>query len=207
MDSATGPATSQKSSVPNLAEFFENHHGNKMNNVLKALHQLNILFVAGLVHLEALEMLSQQCQNRVGPQIRRLTAQRRTAVEEVAQLCSQSADSLEEQDNPDDFDLDLLEQSIPAYFDRIGIEVSSKKLMEAFRRASDSNDADVSGSMADIFKQSLDSLALVTSAAIELIHKSAELLLMTAKSANPAAGGRLEAETFHRFFFNSLFSF
>lgn len=116
-------------------------------------------------------------------------------MEEVAQLCSQSMDSSEEQDNSDDFDLDDLEQSLSAYFDRIGLEVSLKKLLEAFRKGIDSED---DGSLAENFSRSLDSLASVTAASVELMHKSAELLLMTPKNANPAVGGRLEAETYHR---------
>ena len=85
---------------------------------------------AGLVHLEALEMLSQQYQARVTPQIRRLTTQRRIAMEEVAKLCTLTADGIEEKDNSDDFDLELTEQSLSAYFDQIGVNVPLKKLME-----------------------------------------------------------------------------
>lgn len=89
-----------------------------------------LFWISGLVHLEALEMLSQQCQARVTTQIRRLTAQRRTAVEEIAQLCSKTEDSLEDQESQDDFDLQMLEQSLSAHFDSIGLEVPQKKLME-----------------------------------------------------------------------------
>ena len=32
--------------------------------------------------------------------------------------------------------------------------------------------------------------------AVELLHKSAELILMADKPSNPAVGARLEAETF-----------
>ena len=75
-------------------------------------------------------MLSQQYQARVVPQIRRLTTQRKNSVEEVAKLCSFDSDSLEEKDTTDDFDLELLEQSLVAYFDRINLSVTLKKLIE-----------------------------------------------------------------------------
>ena len=75
-------------------------------------------------------MLSQQYQARVVPPIRRLTTQRKNIVEEVAKLCSFDSDSLEEKDNSDDFDLELLEQSLVAYFDRINLSVTLKKLIE-----------------------------------------------------------------------------
>ena len=74
-------------------------------------------------------MLSQQCQSRVAPQIRRLTAQRRTAVEEIAQLCSRVLES-DDSFDPDEFDLDAMEQKLASYFDSIGIQVSLKKLMD-----------------------------------------------------------------------------
>jgi hypothetical protein len=44
-------------------------------------------------------------------------------------------------------------------------------------------------------------LALVTSLAVEIFHKGAELTLMANKSSNPVAGARLEAETFQRYNF------
>jgi len=74
-------------------------------------------------------MLSQQCQSRVAPQIRRLTAQRRTAVEEIAQLCSRVSES-DDSFDPDEFDLDSMEQNLASYLDSIGLQVSLKKLMD-----------------------------------------------------------------------------
>ena len=74
-------------------------------------------------------MLSQQCQSRIAPQIRRLTAQRRTAVEEIAQLCSRVSES-DDSFDPDEFDLDAMEQNLASYFDSIGLQVSLKKLMD-----------------------------------------------------------------------------
>ena len=79
--------------------------------------------------MEALEMLSQQCQSRVAPQIRRLTAKRKTAVEETAQLCSRVLESDDSFDS-DEFDFDAMEQNLANYFDSIGIQVSLIKLMD-----------------------------------------------------------------------------
>lgn len=84
----------------------------------------------GIVHLEALEMLSQQCQNRVAPQIRRLPSQRKAIVDEIAVLCSRTDDT-EDSDgsNSDVLDLQALEQNLSSCFDRISLELSLKKLM------------------------------------------------------------------------------
>lgn len=150
----------------------------------------------GIVHMEALEMLSQQCQSRIAPQIRRLTAQRRTAVEEIAQLCSRVSES-DDSFDPDEFDLDAMEQNLASYFDSIGLQVSLKKLMDGFRRGFGSDPSD-SSSVESCYSGALNSLALVTSLAVELLHKSSELLLTTPKSANPAISGRLEAEAFNK---------
>lgn len=98
---------------------------------------LNICFVffLGLVHLEALEMLSQQCQSRVTPQIRRLTSQRKAVFDEIDALCSRVEES-DDHDiaDSDILDLQALEQNLSSSFDRIGLEVSLKKLMNVNSR-------------------------------------------------------------------------
>jgi hypothetical protein len=86
--------------------------------------------IIGIVHLEALEMLSQQCQTRFAPQIRRLASQQKAAVDEIALLCSKTDDP-EDNDcsDSDMIDLQALEQNLSSYFDRISLEVSLKKIM------------------------------------------------------------------------------
>ncbi|KAI9560389.1 hypothetical protein GHT06_014406 [Daphnia sinensis] len=149
----------------------------------------------GIVHLEALEMLSQQCQNRVAPQIRRLPSQRKAIVDEIAVLCSRTDDT-EDNDcaNSDMLDLQALEQNLSSCFDRISLELSLKKLMNAFRDGM--SDSVEDSSSLEVYRRALDSLALVTSLVVELFHKGAELILMASKPSNPAVGARLEAETF-----------
>lgn len=170
--SATG---SSESVIPKLTGLFELHNG--------------------IVHLEALEMLSQQCQNRVVPQIRRLPSERKAIVDEIAVLCSRTDDT-EDSDgsNSDVLDLQALEQNLSSCFDRISLELSLKKLMNAFRDGM-SDSVEVSSSL-EVYRRALDSLALVTSLAVELFHKGAELTLMASKPSNPTIGARLEAETF-----------
>ncbi|XP_045035166.1 protein FAM114A2 isoform X2 [Daphnia magna] len=170
--SATG---SSESVIPKLTGLFELHNG--------------------IVHLEALEMLSQQCQNRVAPQIRRLPSERKAIVDEIAVLCSRTDDT-EDSDgsNSDVLDLQALEQNLSNCFDRISLELSLKKLMNAFRDGM-SDSVEVSSSL-EVYRRALDSLALVTSLAVELFHKGAELTLMASKPSNPTIGARLEAETF-----------
>ena len=113
-----------------LANLFEHYQGlyipkDRCNDKI-----LNSSFLfKGLVHMEALEMLSQQINSRVAPQIRRLAAQRRNAIEEIAQFCSRVSDS-DESPDPDEFDLDSMEQSLTSYFDSISIQVALTKLMD-----------------------------------------------------------------------------
>lgn len=99
-------------------------------NIYKSQSFCYAITILGIVHLEALEMLSQQCQTRVAPQIRRLTSQRKATVDEIAALCSKTDDS-EDNDSSDSDMLDLqsLEQNLSSYFDRISLEVSLKKIM------------------------------------------------------------------------------
>lgn len=61
-----------------------------------------------------------------------------------------------------------------------------------------SDSVEVSSSL-EVYRRALDSLALVTSLAVELFHKGAELTLMASKPSNPTIGARLEAETFQRY--------
>lgn len=88
------------------------------------------VYSEGLVHLEALEMLSQQCQSRITPQIRRLTSQRKIIIDEIDALCSRSDES-DDHDSADSdiLDLQTLEQNLSSSFDRVCLEVSLKKLM------------------------------------------------------------------------------
>ncbi len=80
-------------------------------------------------------MLSQQCQSRVTPQIRRLTSQRKAVFDEIDALCSRVEES-DDHDNADSdiLDLQALEQNLSSSFDRIGLEVSLKKLMNVNSR-------------------------------------------------------------------------
>ena len=84
----------------------------------------------GLFHLEALEMLSQQCESRISSQIRRVTAQRRAILEEITVLCTQTDDDLDENIDPDEFDVENVEQCLTSLLDKIGIQLPLKRLID-----------------------------------------------------------------------------
>lgn len=75
-------------------------------------------------------MLSQQCQNRINPQLRRLTSQRKVLVDEIASICFLNEDSDDhDSSDSDTIDLQSLEQNLTSSFDAIGLEMSLKKFM------------------------------------------------------------------------------
>lgn len=165
-------------------------------------------------------MLSQQCQNRVNPQLRRLTSQRKVLIDEIVLICSRIDDSDDHDSSDSDIiDLESLEQTLMSSFDAVGLEMSLKKFMnvtyivfkklgfliihnylilQAFREGI-ADPEDISSS-SETYRRALESLASVTSLGVELYHKGAERILMVGKLSNPAVGARLEAEAFQRYF-------
>lgn len=83
----------------------------------------------GATHFEALQMLSQQWNTRVAPQIRRLTTQRRVVFEEISRSCSEAIEAEDEVCDPDEFDPQQLEEHVKSLLDRVSLIVPSDKLI------------------------------------------------------------------------------
>lgn len=80
--------------------------------------------------MEALQMLSQQWNTRVAPQVRRLTTQRRVVFDEVSKICSETIEAEDEDCNPEDFDPQLLEENLTSLLDRVSLIVPSQKFID-----------------------------------------------------------------------------
>lgn len=89
-----------------------------------------MLVAAGLVHMEALEMLSQQCHNRISSQLRRLTAQRRAAAADIAALCTLTDDSAEDNSDPDDFDVNQVELCLTNAMEQVDLRLPYRRLID-----------------------------------------------------------------------------
>jgi len=165
---------------------------------------LNTLFEQfhGFAHLEALEMLSQQCNLRISPQMYRLTSQRKAVLEEIHQICEQRYDADESFDNDELFYGEVLEKNINRALNEIGIKLPIEKLIDAFNRGHEKSYDNLESSK-DIYDDALRSLAEVSSLSVELMHKCAELLLMP-KSAVMKADGKMETEVLQNLAFTIM---
>lgn len=151
----------------------------------------------GLVHMEALEMLSQQCHNRISSQLRRLTAQRRAAAADIAALCTLTDDSAEDNSDPDDFDVNQVELCLTNAMEQVDLRLPYRRLIDVirdgFQYTSDGSDC----TCEQVIATAHNSLAQVTALTVEQLHKAAELVLLTEKTApSPLANGKKAAEAF-----------
>ncbi|XP_071452374.1 protein FAM114A2 [Hetaerina americana] len=138
----------------------------------------------GLVHLEALEMLSRQSDLRLkslllketGPALRGLQI-RLAAVQEMCEI----PDSDENEDAP------ALTETISESLNALSVEVSAEKLIQCVKESHD-HLADMKADVGDdgmskavpkiIHQEAITALATITANAIEVFHKVTELLLV-----------------------------
>lgn len=141
-------------------------------------------------HVEALELLSQQCSLRISPQMHRLTAQRKAMLGEIDQICTENPE--ESFDGDDLFYVEVLEMNLSSALTKISMEYSIKKLIDAFSRGTEKTYEDIDSSK-EIYADALRCLAEITSLSLELMHKCAEFLLMP-KAVNMKADVKMETQ-------------
>jgi len=129
-------------------------------------------------HVEALEILSQQCSLRISSQMHRLTTQRKAILGEIQHICTENPD--ENYDGDELFYVEVLEKNLSCALTKIGIQLSIQKLIDAFTRGTERTYENVDSSK-EIYEDALRCLAEITSLAVELMHKCAEQLLMPRK--------------------------
>ncbi|CAH2087850.1 unnamed protein product [Euphydryas editha] len=141
----------------------------------------------GLVHLEALEMLSRQLRMRIDERLRAAPPDKRLDIKEtlqqVAELCEMpeedDEDEDEEQISEDMSKPDALHERLQRATRDIGLKLQFQPLIKQYTEILtwlESMDSDTT--IKAIYKKSVSGLAQTTALSMELYHKTAEMLLV-----------------------------
>ncbi|KAK0167352.1 hypothetical protein PV327_004759 [Microctonus hyperodae] len=135
----------------------------------------------GLVHLEALEMLSKQSNMKIQQRMVILNADEINSIQETLDEVNELCDLGDEDDEEECDNGDLRERLKLACAD-LGVEISCEKIYELWEKTktyvSDVSEVNSSISNKEIFQNAISSLAQFTAYCVERFHKTAELLLI-----------------------------
>ncbi|XP_012529933.2 protein FAM114A2 isoform X2 [Monomorium pharaonis] len=129
----------------------------------------------GLVHLEALEMLSKQSNMKIQQHLIELEANDLTSVqetlEEIKELCDLGDEDDEDKDNKD------LKNRLENACHELGVDITYEKLYNVWTET-ESYLASSTHTNQEIFQNAISTLAQFTAFSVERFHKTAELLLI-----------------------------
>ncbi|XP_043508290.1 protein FAM114A2 isoform X2 [Frieseomelitta varia] len=132
----------------------------------------------GLVHIEALEMLSKQSNIKIQQYLSGLDSNELNSVqkmlEEVEELCELGDD---DENNDETYEKDLKYKLQEACSD-LGINITYEKLHEIYQDSKNYNTSAMTPNDQEIFEHAISILAQFTAFSIERFHKTAELLLI-----------------------------
>ncbi|XP_070150113.1 protein FAM114A2 isoform X2 [Polyergus mexicanus] len=131
----------------------------------------------GLVHLEALEILSKQSNMKIQQYLIELDANELTSVqetlEEIKQLCN-----LNDIDDEDDKNNKDLKNKLENACHDLGVDISYEKLYSVWIETNNYLASSSTYTDQEIFQNAISTLAQFTAFSIERFHKTAELLLI-----------------------------
>lgn len=142
----------------------------------------------GLVHLEALEMLSKQLRMRIEERLRSASPDKKTDIKETLQQVAELCEMPEEEEDEDDDDEqisedtskpDVLHERLQRATRDIGIKLQFQPLIKQYTEILtwlETTDSD--RNVKAIYKKAVGSLAQTTALSMELYHKTAEMLLV-----------------------------
>ncbi|XP_014238244.1 protein FAM114A2 [Trichogramma pretiosum] len=133
----------------------------------------------GLVHLEALEILSKECKMKIQTHLDNLDiddlAYLQGVLEEVETLCDIENDNYDDDD--DENKNKSLEQKLEESCKDLGIEINFSKLVDVWNDMN-SELEDEKLTNREVFAKAIAGLARFTAYSVERFHKTAELLLI-----------------------------
>ncbi|CAG5054151.1 unnamed protein product [Parnassius apollo] len=138
----------------------------------------------GLVHLEALEMLSRQVSMRIDERLRSVDPSKRQDIKEtlqqVAELCEMPDDDEEEEleESGDMSKSDTLHERLLASTRDIGLKMQYQPLIKQYTDTLEWLASDPNLTEKAIYKRAVSSLAQATALSVEVYHKTAEMLLV-----------------------------
>ncbi|CAH2230577.1 protein FAM114A2 [Pararge aegeria] len=139
----------------------------------------------GLVHLEALEMLSKQVSIRIEERLRSADPNKRQDIKEtlqqVAELCEMPDEEDEEEDEISEGTSrpDALHERLQRATRDIGLKLQFQPLIKQFTETlAWLETSDVTITEKAVYKKAVSDLAQTTALSVELYHKTAEMLLV-----------------------------
>ncbi|XP_026751588.1 protein FAM114A2 [Galleria mellonella] len=139
----------------------------------------------GLVHLEALEMLSRQVTMRLDERIQAAAPEKRQDIKEtlqqVAELCEMPEEDDDDEETPakDMSKADAFHERLQTATQDLGLKLQFQPLIKQYNDILtwlDTSDADLTQKA--VYKRSVSGLAQATALSVELYHKTAEMLLV-----------------------------
>ncbi|CAH1634744.1 unnamed protein product [Spodoptera littoralis] len=138
----------------------------------------------GLVHLEALEMLSRQVSMRIEERIRSVDLEKRQDIKEtlqqVAELCEmpEEDDDYEESPSEDLSKPDAFHERLQTATQDLGLKLQFQALVKQYTEVLTYLSSPEADSVKSVYKRGVSSLAQGTALSVEQYHKAAEMLLV-----------------------------
>lgn len=133
----------------------------------------------GLVHLEALEMLSKQCDIKLQTLVETCAGdalkELQETLEQVKELCE-----IPDEDEEENLNLEEIKNKLESAVNEINVPISYGKLISSWEETDEwLRNLNLSVcSEAELHKQAIETLAQLTALAVEQFHKMGELLLV-----------------------------
>ncbi|KAJ8728713.1 hypothetical protein PYW07_006409 [Mythimna separata] len=142
----------------------------------------------GLVHLEALEMLSKQVSMRIEERIRSVDADKRQDIKEtlqqVAELCEMPEEDEDDEESPSE-DLsksDAFLERLQTATQDLGLKLQFQPLVKQYKEILDYiSTVDSETPIKTLYKRGVSTLAQSTALSVEQYHKAAEMLLVKSR--------------------------
>ncbi|XP_063622904.1 protein FAM114A2 [Cydia splendana] len=137
----------------------------------------------GLVHLEALEMLSRQVSMRIDERIRSADPDKRQDIKETLQQVAELCEMPEEEEEDEDTDegaskADAFHERLLTATRDIGLKLQFQPLVKQYTEVLDWLSSEEATTEKAVYKRCVSGLAAATAAAVEVYHKAAEMLLV-----------------------------
>ncbi|KAJ0172584.1 hypothetical protein K1T71_011723 [Dendrolimus kikuchii] len=141
----------------------------------------------GLVHLEALEMLSRQVSMRIEERMRGLEPDKRQDLKEtlqqVAELCEMPEEEDDAEETPDGMSkADALHEKLQIATQDLGLKLQFQPIVKQYTEILNwLSTEDPTRTDKGVYKRGVSALAQATSLCVEIYHKAGEMLLVKAR--------------------------
>lgn len=133
----------------------------------------------GLVHLEALEMLSKQCDIKLGTLLETYKGSALTDMQETMAQIKELCELPDEDDDSEVNDIETVREKIDSAINDLNIQISYEHFLETWTDIDTwLQDTDTKPNENEVHEKAIESLAQLTAIAVEQFHKAGELLLV-----------------------------